>query len=151
MKNIHVECLPDETLVKKLGFTRKAVTHHTGKSRVFAKLGKANEELALVDEDPGSARTTYESNLIRLQNAHGITQLQDKTGNKVHILEGKLEDWIIKQCRVSGIDITSFGLSDKPNQLHSEINQRLQAFERLIDELIKQRNPGILKLKEWLQ
>ena len=30
MKNIHVECLPDEYLVKKLGFTRKSITHHQG-------------------------------------------------------------------------------------------------------------------------
>jgi hypothetical protein len=43
---IHVECTPDETLVKKIGFTKKQVTHHAGKARVFATIQESKNQLA---------------------------------------------------------------------------------------------------------
>ena len=60
---IHVECKPDEALVGKLGFTKKQVEHHFGKSRVFAANKDLTDQVALVDEDPMSATTTYEDQL----------------------------------------------------------------------------------------
>ena len=60
MSDVHVECKPDETLVRKLGVSRKSVTHHQGKSKVFALLKKNKDQLAMVDEDPMSTKTTYE-------------------------------------------------------------------------------------------
>jgi len=57
MKQVHVECLPDEALIIKMGFTWKAVIHHGGKSRVFHKLKSVSNQLALVDEDPGSGKS----------------------------------------------------------------------------------------------
>lgn len=72
MKDIHVECKPDEMLVRKLGFTKKKVTHYPGKSRVFRKLEKSNNQLALVDEDPGSTKTSYEQRLRFLKEVQGI-------------------------------------------------------------------------------
>lgn len=151
MKKVHVECLPDERLVRKLGVTKKAVFHYTGKSRVFNQLKKTSNELAMVDEDPGSAKTTYEKQLKLVEREHGIAKYIDKAGNKIHILEGKLEDWILNQCRMSNINPSAFGLSNNPNRLHSEINQKLPAFERLIDELLEKNNAGIIKLKSCLQ
>ncbi len=68
MKPIHVECLPDEALVKKLGFTRKMVTHHAGKSRVFTNLKSVVNHLAMVDEDPGSPKSSYEKYWSRKRN-----------------------------------------------------------------------------------
>jgi hypothetical protein len=65
MKQIHVECLPDEALIKRLGYTRKVVNHHASKARVFRKLKSVSNQLALVDEDPGSGKSDNEKKLIR--------------------------------------------------------------------------------------
>ena len=151
MKQIHVECLPDECLVKKLGFSRKQITHHQGKSRVFHALNnKTDKQLGVVDEDPGSAKTSYESALQLVEESEGIKYYTDRSGNKIFVLKGKLEDWIIFICNKSKIKPTDFGLPSKPDDLHDVINQRLANFEKLIDELISINNPAIIKLKSWL-
>lgn len=150
MKDIHVECKPDEKLVLKLGFTRKTVTHHPGKSRVFNKLSKSTNQLAMVDEDPGSAKTTYEKNLRLVDESEGIKFYSDNSNNKIFILKGKLEDWIVDTCKKHDIMISKFGLPEDPNDMHDVINQRLIKFGALIDHLIKENNPPIIKLKSWL-
>jgi len=151
MKSIHVECLPDEALVKKLGFTRKMVTHHSGKSRVFQKLGKVSNHLAMVDEDdPLGPKSNYERNLIRESEAHGIVLFRDNEGNRIFQLKVKLENWIIEQCKVSGTSPRDFGLPVAANEMHDVVNQRISSFEKLIDDLLTKNNPGILYLKKSL-
>ena len=150
MKKVHVECRPDELLISKLGFTRKMIVHHQGKSRVFHTLSKNKGLLAMVDEDPGSAKTRYEKSLHFKEEFEGIKYFYDKSGNKVFILKGKLEDWIIWVCKKQKVNLTNFKLPNKPNDLHDVINYKLQDFSRLIDELIKLRSPAVLKLRAWL-
>ena len=150
MKNVHVECKPDELLISKLGFTRKTIIHHSGKSRVFNKLNKITDQVAMVDEDPGSAKTNYEKSLRLIKEGERLKYFTDKSGNKIVILAGKLEDWIIKACHQQNIKLEKYKLSEKPNELHEIINQKLPNFEKLIDELINKKNPAILKLKQFL-
>jgi len=150
MKTVHVECLPDEALIKKLGFTKKSVIHHGGKSRVFRQIQLSKNQLALVDEDPSSAKTTYEQGLKLVGISQGVKLYSDKSGNKIIVLQGKLEDWIIATCKKAGIKMASFGLPDKPNDLHSVINQRIDKLDGLIDYLLKSKNIAIKQLKDWL-
>jgi hypothetical protein len=150
MKQVHVECNPDELLVSKLGFTKKMVTHHQGKSRVFSALSKINHQLAMIDEDPGSVKTTNEKALNFIEESEGIKYFSDKSGNKIFVLKGKLEDWIISACRQHKILLSEFGLPEKPDDLHDVINQKLSNFEKLLDEMIAKNNPAIIKLKTWL-
>jgi len=150
MKNIHIECLPDEYLVKKLGFTRKYITHHQGKSRVFYMLTKMQNQLAMVDEDPGCPKTHYEKNLIFQGEFEGIKYYSDNLGNKILFLNGKLEDWIINICRIEKINLSVFGLPDSPDNLHDQINMKLSNFESLLTKLIENKNPALLKLKTLL-
>ena len=150
MSDVHVECKPDETLVRKLGVSRKSVTHHQGKSRVFTSLNKKKNQLAIVDEDPESNKTTYERSLRLIEESGGIKHYQDKSNNKIFVLSGKLEDWIISLCNQQKISLDKFGFPTKPNDLHDVINQRLTKFEELLDELIKLKNPELLELKKWL-
>jgi len=150
MKQVHVECKPDQELVSKLGVTRKFLTHHQGKSRIFNTLRKNKGLLAIVDEDPGSAKTRYEVSLKLKKEFEGIKFYTDQSGNIVLELKGKLEDWIIMVCRKQKINILDYGLPEKPNDLHDIINYRLPDFSRLIDDLIKEKNPAVLKLKTWL-
>lgn len=150
MKQIHIECLPDELLIKKLGFSQKVISHHFGKSKVFKKLESVQNHFAMVDEDPGSPQTSYEKSLRLIEEAEGIKQYADNSGNKIFVLKGKLEDWTISICKQHKIKLKAFGLPEKPNELHDVINQRLQNFEKLIEYLLQKKNPAIIKLKNWL-
>jgi len=150
MRKVHVECLPDETLVKKLGIIKKNVFHYTGKSRVFHNLKDTTNEIAMVDEDPGSPKTVYEKSLQLKEEVLGIKRYADNNNNTVLVLTIKLEDWIIKICKDAAIDITQFGLPEKPNELHDVINYRLSKFEKLIEHLENANNKSIHQLKNWL-
>lgn len=146
---INVECLPDETLSKVIGFGKKQIIHHQGKSRVFANICKKTDQIAIVDEDPGSPKHEYEKQLILRDEANGIRYyLDQKRKNKVFVLSVKLEDWIIFQCKKSNIDIKGYGLPDKPNDLHNVINYRLEAFKNLLNDLIQ--TEAFTKLKKWI-
>ena len=150
MKQLLVECKPDELLVSKLGYTRKNLTHYQGKSRIFNKLKNSNDLIAMVDEDPGSIKTSYENTLQFVEEAEGISQFSDGAGNKVLVLKGKLEDWILDVCKRYKAKPADFGLPEKPNELHGEINHKLSHLGKLIDHLIKRKNPALLKLKSLL-
>jgi len=150
MKHVHIECRPDEYLVKKLGFTRKFITHHQGKSRVFHVLSKKKNQLAMIDEDPGSVKTRYEKALKFNEEFEGIKYFTDQSGNKILFLNGKLEDWIISICKKEKIKLSKFGLPDKPDDLHDQINQKLPSFDKVLAELIKKNNSAIIKLGTWL-
>ena len=151
MKTIHVECNPDELLASKLGFSRKAIHHHQGKSRIFHSLKHCTETcLAIVDEDPGSVKTSYESQLVKIEIYKGLILMKDQRGNKIIVLKGKLEDWLINACEQQDINIDKFGLPVKSNSLHEIINSRLQNLNKLLDYLIEENHPEVLKLKQWL-
>lgn len=147
---VHVECLPDETMVLQLGGTRKKVTHHTSKSRVFHQLKKASNHIALVDEDPGSPKTSYEKDLKLIEEKSGVKVLKDNANNRVCMLKGKLEDWLIWVCKNAGIDIETYNLPSRPNELHRVINERLTSLKKLLQHLIDQKNTDILYLKSQL-
>jgi len=150
MKQVHVECLPDELLVSKLGFQRKMITHHQGRSRIFFELSKVKHQLAMVDEDIGSGRSNHEKSLKLLDEYEGIKYFTDQSENKICILKGKLEDWIINICKKNKIKLSEYGLPEKADELHEVVHLKLQNFGKLIDLLIAKKNPAILKLKAWL-
>lgn len=150
MKQVHVECKPDEVLVKKLGFTRKQIRHHAGKSRIFSSLSKTQQQLALADEDPGSPQTSGEKLLKSKSNIYGVQLLFDQRGNTVCLLNVKLENWILSRCKESEINLGNYGLPNNADELHGVINSRLLVFEKVLDDLIAKNNPGILHLKSVL-
>ncbi|MEQ9102413.1 hypothetical protein [Imperialibacter sp.] len=151
MKNVHVECYPDEALVKKLGFTRKCIIHHAGRSRVFKKLSQMNGGLAVVDEDLGSPRSTYEKNLRFVEESNGLKLYADSLQNKAIVLNDKLESWIVYLCKSSGVKLSDFKLPDKPKQLHDVIHHSIPKFEALLDHLVEINSPGLAQLSKWLK
>jgi len=151
MKNIHVECLPDELLVRKIGFTRRYITHHQGKSRIFHALCKNSNQLALVDEDPGSPKTSYEKSLKFNMEAEGIKCYSDNTGNKIFYISGKLEEWIINICSKEEIKLLGLVFPVTSDDLHDQINQKLDKFDKLLSELLKNKNRAIEKLRVLLK
>jgi len=157
MSIIHLECKPDEKLAMKLGITRKQIEHHNGKSRVYAALEKNKNQIGIVDEDPDPnpdhPKYSYENNLVLIEEQYGIKRFFDeKQGNTVLVLKVKLEDWLISVCKNSKINMTKppYSLPNKGNSLHNVINDRLPAYEKLLDDLLTKKSIPLLTLKAWL-
>jgi hypothetical protein len=105
----------------------------------------------MVDEDPGSAKTSYEKRLAFSEEIEGIKCYLDGNGNRILYLTGKLEDWIIIVCKKEGIIMNRYGLPERPNDLHEIINHRLTNFDKVLLELIGMGSPALNALKSWLQ
>lgn len=147
MRIIHVECKPDEALVKRLGFPKKSVKHHSGKSRVFSELREVTNQIAIVDEDPGSPQTTYESNLKLVKDHKTFTLREDSNGNKVITLKVKLEDFILDDCKNSNVNPQKRTLPTTAKDLHGVINGKIDSFQLLVDDLLSHANSATSKLK----
>jgi hypothetical protein len=134
---LHLECKPDEALARTLGRTRKQCLHHSGKGRVCTVLMRGRDSVGMMDEDPRSAQPQYLATLQEGSNLHDVRLLQDPTRNHtVVILCPRLEEWLIKTAHSSGFKMGDFGLSDRGNELHQEINTRLAKIEELIRVLL---------------
>ncbi len=83
MELLHLECLPDETIVKCLGIPKKSIKHHNDKGRVcnFLMKNSSSPLIGLIDEDPGSAQPKYLSALVLEKEKHHIRVLHDKAHN----------------------------------------------------------------------
>jgi hypothetical protein len=151
MKIVHVECDPDELLVKKLGCTKKKVEHHRGRTRIVKALQKESNLNALIDEDPGSPRHSYLKALKYIETCEGIDYFTDISGNRIFQLRGKLEDWIVAACKKEKIKLSNYGLPSDPDELTEIINYRLNNFEKLLDAMLEKKNPALSKLQSWLK
>ncbi|MBN2745687.1 MAG: hypothetical protein JXR34_03090 [Bacteroidales bacterium] len=150
MKKVHIECNPDELLVKKLGVKSKQIYHRNGKGTALKNLAKNSGNIAMVDEDDGCNKSSYEKNLILIEEKYGVKVYTDNKENKVLVLKVKLEDWVIAAGKLSEIKMESYNLPQKPNELHSVILNRLKNYERFLDVLLEKKNPALLYLKDQL-
>ena len=146
-----VECKPDETLIRQLGRARRDCVHHDDKGRVCNRLARTEGLVAMIDDDPGSAQPKYLSALETVSDADGIRVLRVGSRNhRVIVLKPRLEEWMIATAKAADISMGDFGLSDRGNELHKEINSRLPAFAKLIDALSGAGSKRLGKLRELL-
>lgn len=151
MKQVHLECKPDETLIRALGASRKVVNHHNDKGRVCNILEKRQSEIGMVDEDPDSSQPTYLKKLTEVEVRYKIRLLTDpQRGHAVIVLCPRLEEWILDVAGRQKVDVTTFGLPDKPEQLHKLITSRLDQFRKLVEHLLAQETEPILYLQRLL-
>ncbi len=147
-----LECLPDETLVRQLGRTRRDCQHLNDKGRVCNRLKKTENLVAMIDDDPGAAQPPYLQDLRLISNEHGVRILRDeKREHRVIILQPRLEEWIIETAESAQVELEDFGLSSRGNELHKEINFRVRAFIELIQALTTAKSPRIAHLEEALR
>ena len=146
-----LECKPDEVLARRLGLTRKACVHHNDKGRVCNALKKSSGYTGMIDEDPGSAQPPYLATLAQTANIHDLLVMQDsQRSHRVVIVRPRLEEWIIKTAQASGLKMGDFGLSERGNELHREINARLPKLEELLDALIEAGSERLRYLKSLI-
>lgn len=139
---IYVECKPDAILVQTLtGLSRKEVIHEIkGKFGVVNQVNRRDNCKGLVDEDPRANQPEY---LTRLQlredlPARGLRLLRDsRKSNYIILLCPRLEEWIVRATRDSGLDLRSphYNLPSDPVALHRVINVDLLKFQRLVEDL----------------
>lgn len=143
-----LECLPDETLARKLGFARREFRHFAGKSRICKYLIDSNSDVGLMDEDPKTVQPSYFESLKLSSEEHEVRIYRDHARDHlVIVLRPRLEEWLIRTTELSGIAMAEFGLSDRGNELHREINSRISNLEKLLHHLIHKGDPRLIYLR----
>ena len=146
-----LECKPDEELARQLGRARRECLHLNDKGRVCNRLKRTQGLVAMIDDDPGAAQPPYLRELELVSDENGIRVLRDAARNhRVIILQPRLEEWVIAGAKAAQVDMEDFGLSERGNEFHREINSRLPAFSKLIDALVAARSPRVARLRELL-
>lgn len=150
-----VECNADEALVRYLtGLPRRQITHELkGKFEICIRLSNLRDEIGMVDEDPGNIQPPYLGRIRISENleSHGIRVLvDDSRNNKLVVLRPKLEDWILRAARDSGLRMENYGLPDRASTLHREINGKLDNLSRLLGDLNDAGSPRLHMLKDLL-
>jgi hypothetical protein len=146
-----VECKPDEKLVRKLGVAKIRVAHQSSKGEVCNYLFKTKNHLALIDEDPDSSQPKHLQKFTVIEEKHDVKKLFYKAeGKTIFVLKPRLEEWILKRCIASGVKPETHFLNSNNKRLKDEINNKLHHFESLLNDLINQKDEGVLYLKEQL-
>jgi hypothetical protein len=146
-----LECLPDETLARRLGCTRRSFQHLAGKSRICKRLAESESNTGLIDEDPNAVQPSYLYDLHLACEQHDIRVYQDHIRNhSVVVLRPRFEEWLIRTTEIARMKMSDFGLSSRGNDLHREINSRIPNLEKLLDKLIDQENQRLIYLKDSL-
>ena len=151
MIKVVVECAPDETLVRNLGFTSRQVKHQPNKGEVCNYLIKNSGIIGMVDADPGSPQPGFFQDCKLIQEKFDVVVYQyNDQNNRLLVLNPNLEGWLIKKAKESKLDLSNFGLPGTSKALHKEILNKIPKVEMLISELLTKKNPGLLFLKSQL-
>ena len=153
---IYVECKPDEMLVRLLTkLPKREVIHEIkGKSGVVERLRRQKNSMGVVDEDPWAVQPAYLSSMRVSQDqaTQGLKLLHDASSdNYVVVLCPRLEEWIERATKETGLELTRYGLPDDPVRLHQVINVDLSKFQRLVKNLQTKRSDRLSSLSRLLQ
>lgn len=151
---IFVECKPDELLVKKLGYPKRDIIHAGGKSEVCKRLQRSENCYGLVDEDPYGTKPRYMENLLRnsmISNNYDIKIAYDgERNNYLIVLCPRLEEWFYQTAKMLGISLKQYKLPEDPVKLHRIINENLNKFESLLNDLLSRNHPRVNELRRAL-
>lgn len=156
------ECYPDESLLKYLAFNAKALSggHSFGRSNVARKLNHTTNSLALVDEDPNSAKDSYLKYLFSLKPHYNDKYLlcfkDPRKGNILVVVRPNLEAWAIKLAQEKRIDLGSkkYALSMNESVLHNLLTPKANISQRTkFTDFMKDisDHPSIINLKKLVK
>ena len=104
-----------------------------------------------MDEDPKTVQPPYFQDLKLSSEEHETRIYQDYARNhRVIVLRPRLEEWLIRTTELSGIAMADFGLSNRGNELHREINSRISNSEKLLEHLLHNRDERLIYLRTSL-
>lgn len=149
---ILVECYPDAALLRSLGVSSKQLRHERCKGEVVKRVLKFAPATGLIDEDPTSAQPREMDNYKQVDTAEGLCLLarRDCKDKRLIVICPKLEDWLIKRAKTSGIQPEDYGLPSNPDRLHSIPRyEQKEGFRRFLEEL-KEKDKGIQILRQWI-
>jgi len=112
--------------------------HAGNKNRVLKELSK-RQAIGLVDEDPMAPRGSVTKEFHE-QITDDILQVKiyrNSRGSRLIVLCPRLEDWLIRICRLSKVDISKYGLPRDPEELHKVINQKRKNLKILLEDLYR--------------
>ena len=151
-KKAIVECNPDEILALTLGLRKKEVVHQNSKGEVCNYHAKSDVNVAIIDQDPGSAQPNYLKNFVLEEEKYETKKLINKKSGKIIIIIcPRLEEWIIRQCNISKVNPALFFLPGEAKQLKVVINLKLKRFNELLQELKRKDNNGLKYLQSVLE
>ncbi len=152
MREIVLECKPDEALIRKLGYSKKMITHQPNKGEVINYLKRNPGTIGIVDEDPGSAVPTYFTKFqSETKEKLGILSYSiPKLNTRLIIIRPRLEEWILRHAQESKIDLNKHSLPNDGHQLHKVINTRLVRFENMIGEMTERNNKALDHLRKLI-
>ena len=136
-----------------LGVESKYVQNGRYKKGVLRRVTEESNVLGMVDQDPLTIQN-YRKDMLDFQlltRRYSIELYQHKnTGSQLIVLCPELENWLLKATKASKVDVSKHNLPTKASALHGIINSRIPNFERLVQELVVQKNPSILHLQSLL-
>jgi len=152
-RKVIVECKPDEILAKALGLKRNEVVHQPNKGEVCNLLKKTDIQIAIIDEDPLSAsQPLYLNSFTLVEEIYDVRYLLSKPENKIIlVLKPRLEEWILKRCKETGVDPKNHHLPMDNKRFKDVINYHLNHFENMLHELNVKQDAGINYLKERIR
>lgn len=155
---IYVECKADRALVSAVTrVARRDIVHELkGKYEVCIRVAKQQNCRALIDEDPGAIVPPYVTRLRQTAGGedmteNGLTVLDDSSrGNRVVIVCPRLEQWVLSAAKEVGADVRAYGLPAGELELHRQVNEKLDQFSRLLEDLKSKRSPRLVALGRLL-
>jgi hypothetical protein len=151
---ILVECDPDEFLVRRLGFSRKAIKHESGKGNVLRKLkNNPRRSIGIIDEDPDSNQPGEMSKYTEIETM-GAIKLLERSGDpekRIIKISPYLEHWLLQRARQNQISPKDYGLPENPREMHDITHiERNPKFQSFMEELIR-KDSEIKTLKRWIE
>jgi len=144
---IFVECNVDGEVIKfvlrKIGISESFVEHERGKNRVVKKTINSPRSIGLIDEDPWAImpkemkelkEESKDSSLYRILQ---IAVYYSEKHSRIIMLKPRIEEWLIRLCKLSKIDYTKYGLPSDISILKKVINVKLRAIQKLLEVLFE--------------
>jgi hypothetical protein len=153
MMMIFLECNTDEFLIKRLGFSRKQISHQKCKGEVIKRVGKMATAVGVIDEDKPFGQSNELKKYKEKKSSGNIKLLQRGNDKQKRLIQISpyLEEWLLNRAKRNKIKPKDFNLPDDPKKLHGltmlEKNKNFREFlQKLIDT-----DPEIQTLKKWIK
>ena len=126
-----VEYKPDKCLIKVItNAPKKAIIHAANKTEAIKTLLKTKEpSIALIDEDPGSSQPSILKKFKLKQDFSqwGVKIYEESSlGKRLVIISPRLEEWLLRAGKESGISFKKYNLPKTAEKLHKVININLR-------------------------